>query len=132
MRLAELDVTLHVFATLRLPHSIHADRRCCARGHCCGLRIALCRRRSRSARHGPRDPRRLRRRRPAPRARSRGATAPTYTVKRGDTLYKIALDNGLDYRELAAWNAIENINVIREGQSLRLTAPGEPAPRRPA
>jgi lipoprotein NlpD len=53
--------------------------------------------------------------------------APTYTVKRGDTLYKIALDNGLDYRELAAWNAIENVNVIREGQTLRLAAPGEPA-----
>jgi len=52
---------------------------------------------------------------------------PTYTVKRGDTLYKIALDNGLDYRELAAWNGIENVNVIREGQSLRLAAPGEPA-----
>src|SRR5258708_27413315 len=52
---------------------------------------------------------------------------PTYTVKRGDTLYKIALDNGLDYRELAAWNGIENINVIREGQSLRLAAPGEPS-----
>jgi lipoprotein NlpD len=56
------------------------------------------------------------------------ARAPTYTVKRGDTLYKIALDNGLDYRELAAWNAIENVNVIREGQTLRLTASGEPAP----
>jgi lipoprotein NlpD len=52
----------------------------------------------------------------------------TYTVKRGDTLYKIALDNGLDYRELAAWNGIENINVIREGQTLRLSAPGEAAP----
>ena len=49
-------------------------------------------------------------------------------MKRGDTLYKIALDNGLDYRELAAWNAIENVNLIREGQSLRLTAPGESAP----
>ena len=32
------------------------------------------------------------------------APGPTYTVKRGDTLYQIALDNGLDYRELAAWN----------------------------
>src|SRR5678815_3586711 len=30
----------------------------------------------------------------------------SYTVKRGDTLYSIALDNGLDYRELAAWNNI--------------------------
>jgi lipoprotein NlpD len=52
----------------------------------------------------------------------------TYTVKRGDTLYKIALDNGLDYRELAAWNGIENVNLIREGQTLRLAAPGETAP----
>ena len=50
-----------------------------------------------------------------------------YTVKRGDTLYKIALDHGLDYRELAAWNSIENVNLIREGQTLRLAAPGESA-----
>ena len=28
---------------------------------------------------------------------------------------QIALDHGLDYRELAAWNNIENINVIRVG-----------------
>ena len=43
----------------------------------------------------------------------------TYTVKRGDTLYAIALDLGLDYRELAAWNNIENINLIRVDQVLR-------------
>ena len=49
----------------------------------------------------------------------------TYTVKRGDTLYQVALDHGLDYRELAAWNTIENINLIRIGQVLRLTAPGD-------
>jgi len=56
------------------------------------------------------------------------APGPTYTVKRGDTLYQIALDAGLDYRELAAWNNIENVNIIRVGQVLRLTAPGsEPA-----
>ena len=53
------------------------------------------------------------------------APIPTYTVKRGDTLHQIALDTGLDYRELAAWNNIENVNVIRVGQVLRLTAPGE-------
>ena len=51
----------------------------------------------------------------------------TYTVKRGDTLYAIALDHGLDYRELAAWNNLENINLIRPGQVLRLAAPAEPA-----
>jgi lipoprotein NlpD len=52
----------------------------------------------------------------------------TYTVKRGDTLYAIALDLGLDYRELAAWNNIENINLIRVDQVLRVAAPGETAP----
>ncbi|TMG87747.1 MAG: LysM peptidoglycan-binding domain-containing protein [Betaproteobacteria bacterium] len=52
------------------------------------------------------------------------APQPTYTIKRGDTLYQIALDHGLDYRELAAWNNIENVNVIRVGQVLVLAAPG--------
>jgi lipoprotein NlpD len=50
----------------------------------------------------------------------------TYTVKRGDTLHQIALDSGLDYRELAAWNNIENVNRIFPGQVLRLAPPGEP------
>jgi lipoprotein NlpD len=48
----------------------------------------------------------------------------TYTVKRGDTLHQIALDSGLDYRELAAWNNIENVNRIFPGQVLRLAPPG--------
>ena len=51
----------------------------------------------------------------------------SYTVKRGDTLYQIALDHGLDYKELAAWNGVENVNLIRVGQVLRLRAPGEQA-----
>jgi lipoprotein NlpD len=46
-----------------------------------------------------------------------------YTVKTGDTLYSIALEFGLDYRELAAWNNIEP-SRIRIGQQLRLTPPG--------
>ncbi|MBA3504904.1 MAG: peptidoglycan DD-metalloendopeptidase family protein [Betaproteobacteria bacterium] len=49
----------------------------------------------------------------------------TYTVKRGDTLHQIALEHGLDYRELAAWNNVENPNVIRVGQILRITPPGD-------
>jgi lipoprotein NlpD len=65
---------------------------------------------------------------PAAPAAAQPAAIPTYTVKRGDTLHQIALDTGLDYRELAAWNSIENVNVIRVGQVLRLAAPGEPAP----
>jgi lipoprotein NlpD len=50
--------------------------------------------------------------------------AGLYTVKKGDTLYSVALDHGVDYRDLAAWNNIENINRIRVGQQLRLSAPG--------
>jgi lipoprotein NlpD len=65
---------------------------------------------------------------PVPPAAAQPAPVPTYTVKRGDTLHQIALDTGLDYRELAAWNNIENVNVIRVGQVLRLIAPGEAAP----
>ncbi|MEK6592657.1 MAG: peptidoglycan DD-metalloendopeptidase family protein [Pseudomonadota bacterium] len=45
-----------------------------------------------------------------------------YTVRQGDTLYSIALDHGLDYRELAAWNGIDPAR-IGIGQQLRLTPP---------
>lgn len=57
---------------------------------------------------------------PAP--RQPDARADVYTVKPGDTLYSIALDNGLDYRELAVWNSIDP-SRIRVGQQLRLTPP---------
>jgi lipoprotein NlpD len=46
-----------------------------------------------------------------------------YTVKRGDTLYSIALDHGLDYKDLKEWNNLDNPNVIRVDQQLRLRAP---------
>ena len=46
-----------------------------------------------------------------------------YTVKRGDTLFGIALDHGHDYREMAAWNNITNPGVIQIGQVLRVTPP---------
>jgi len=57
---------------------------------------------------------------------SKGAsTIPDgYTVKKGDTLYSIALDHGLDYRDLIHWNNIENPNRILVGQVLRTRAPG--------
>lgn len=47
-----------------------------------------------------------------------------YTVKRGDTLYRIALDHGQDHRDIAAWNAIANPSAIKEGQVLRVVPPG--------
>ena len=47
-----------------------------------------------------------------------------YTVKRGDTLYRIAKENGQDYKDLAAWNNIVDISSIKEGQVLRVAPPG--------
>ena len=49
--------------------------------------------------------------------------AETYIVRKGDTLYSIALDHGLDYRDLAQWNGITDPRVIRVGQPLRLKPP---------
>ena len=46
-----------------------------------------------------------------------------YTVRRGDTMYSIALDHGLDYKDIAAWNNIDDPNRIRPGQQLRIKQP---------
>jgi lipoprotein NlpD len=47
-----------------------------------------------------------------------------YRVKRGDTLYRIALENGQSYRDVASWNNIVNANQIEVGQLLRVVPPG--------
>ncbi|MDB5755736.1 MAG: peptidase [Massilia sp.] len=47
----------------------------------------------------------------------------TYTVKKGDTLLRIALDNGQDYRDLVAWNNLPNPNDIKVDQALRVAPP---------
>jgi lipoprotein NlpD len=62
---------------------------------------------------------------PAPRAAD--ARPEFHTVRKGDTLYSIALDYGLDYRELARWNAVTEVSVISIGQQLRLSPPSAPA-----
>ena len=59
----------------------------------------------------------------APVAGSADPRPEFYTVKKGDTLYTIALDHGLDYKELAEWNNLDNPNVIRVDRQLRLRAP---------
>ena len=46
-----------------------------------------------------------------------------YTVKSGDTLIKIGLDHGQNWRDIMRWNAIENPNLIEVGQVLRINAP---------
>ena len=54
-----------------------------------------------------------------------------HEVARGDTLYAIAFANGLDYRDLAAWNRLESPDRILVGQTLRLTPPPGMAETRP-
>jgi lipoprotein NlpD len=46
-------------------------------------------------------------------------------VVAGDTLYSIAADVGVHYRQLAEWNKIRQPYVIKPGQRLRITKPDE-------
>ncbi|HEU4350681.1 MAG TPA: peptidoglycan DD-metalloendopeptidase family protein [Burkholderiales bacterium] len=87
-------------------------------------------------------------RRPPPRAQAPKAQAPVqtaspspsaapasapatpegfYTVKRGDTLYSIALDHGHDYRDVAQWNSLDDPTKLSVGQLLRVNPPAQPA-----
>lgn len=50
----------------------------------------------------------------------------TYVVKRGDTLYSIALEHGVDWRELAAMNQLTDATRLRVGQTL-IVRPAAPA-----
>lgn len=46
-----------------------------------------------------------------------------YTVKPGDTLMRIALENGQSPRDIALWSQVENPNRIEVGQVLRVVPP---------
>src|SRR5450830_380671 len=46
-----------------------------------------------------------------------------YTVKKGDTLYRIALESGQSYRDIVAWNNLTNANDIKVDQVLRVAPP---------
>jgi lipoprotein NlpD len=65
---------------------------------------------------------------PAPAAALPGAEnagRPGYfTVRPGDTLIRIALETGQNWRDVARWNNIDNPNVIEVGQVLRVAPPG--------
>ena len=47
-----------------------------------------------------------------------------YTVKPGDTLIRVGLDHGQNWRDIARWSGLDNPNVIEVGQVLRVTPPG--------
>ena len=72
--------------------------------------------------------------RKGPSAGARPATPPArpviqpssdgyYTVRKGDTLYSIALEHGADYREVAQWNGLTDPTRIDVGQRLRVRPP---------
>jgi lipoprotein NlpD len=46
-----------------------------------------------------------------------------YTVKPGDTLIRIGLDSGQNWRDLQAWNSLTDPNRIEVGQVLRVVPP---------
>ncbi|HEY8709944.1 MAG TPA: peptidoglycan DD-metalloendopeptidase family protein, partial [Burkholderiaceae bacterium] len=47
-----------------------------------------------------------------------------YTVKPGDTLIRIGLENGQNWKDLVKWNNLDNPNIIEVGQVLRVVQPG--------
>jgi lipoprotein NlpD len=51
-----------------------------------------------------------------------------YTVRPGDTLIRISLDNGQNWRDVARWSNLENANLIEVGQVLRVWPPGADSP----
>ena len=50
-----------------------------------------------------------------------------YSVKPGDTLIRIGLETGQNWKDLIKWNNLDNPNVIEVGQVLRVVAPGTDA-----
>jgi lipoprotein NlpD len=46
-----------------------------------------------------------------------------YTVRPGDNLHRIALDNGHSWRDLQAWNNLTNPDLLDVGQVLRVVPP---------
>ncbi|HEY1394211.1 MAG TPA: peptidoglycan DD-metalloendopeptidase family protein, partial [Methylibium sp.] len=47
-----------------------------------------------------------------------------YTVKPGDTLIRIGLETGQNWRDIGKWNNIDNPNLIEVGQVVRVLPPG--------
>ncbi len=50
-----------------------------------------------------------------------------YAVKAGDTLIRIGLETGQNWKDLVKWNTLDNPNVLETGQVLRVVPPGTDA-----
>ena len=46
-----------------------------------------------------------------------------YSVRPGDTVIRIALESGQNWRDIARWNNLDNPNLIEVGQVLRIAPP---------
>jgi len=46
-----------------------------------------------------------------------------YTVKPGDTMIRIGLETGQNWRDIARWSGIDNANLLEVGQVLRILPP---------
>jgi lipoprotein NlpD len=57
-------------------------------------------------------------------ADSNSGHAGYYTIKPGDTLIRIGLDNGQNWKDLVRWNNLGNPNLIEVGQVIRIVPPG--------
>ncbi|HEY4075263.1 MAG TPA: peptidoglycan DD-metalloendopeptidase family protein [Herbaspirillum sp.] len=51
-----------------------------------------------------------------------------YRVKKGDTLFRIAVDVGQNYKDIVTWNNLANPNDIKVDQMLRVLPPDAGAP----
>jgi lipoprotein NlpD len=46
-----------------------------------------------------------------------------YTIRPGDTIIRIGLETGQNWRDIARWNGLDNANIIEVGQVLRVVPP---------
>lgn len=47
-----------------------------------------------------------------------------FTVRPGDTLIRVGLETGQNWKDLVKWNNLENPNILEVGQVLRVVQPG--------
>lgn len=48
-----------------------------------------------------------------------------YTVKQGDTLLRVALETGQNWRDIQRWNNLDNAHVLQIGEVLRVVPPNQ-------